>query len=166
MSTNIPKLPKLNICKTKEIILEPNQNPSKKNSKVPILSTTQRWNEEQSSKVQEKDLISPKFSGVSSKINTNRREVASSLVFPDIKFESVKWSGSSILHPGFFHLPAIRKSQPPLKQANFYSPDKIRSNNISEIKNFPNENIEKIKEVPQEFKKTGKKFEKIKSTVR
>jgi hypothetical protein len=81
---------------------------------------------------------------IKSKINTNRHNISASLDFHNIEFQSVKWSGNSILHPGFFNLPLIRKT--------FYK----------SISNSPDQDNYKIFKSP--FTKHTKKLSEVKKS--
>lgn len=97
------KLPQLKLCRSKEVTFEsPTQRP-RMNTIIARVNRSPQPHRQTTLK------HSTNFNQVSSKINTNIKKLSSSVEYPDIKFQSVKWSGNSTLHPGFFNLPSISK---------------------------------------------------------
>lgn len=153
MVNNPLMLPQLRVCKSKEITLEPFSQRSRY-SPIPIIQRT-------SNSPQNKKSPNLKTNGQSQsckpKINTNLKQITTLADFQDIKFESIKWSGNSVLNPGFFNIPNL---VPPSDLPRFF-PRITRPLSIS--KNYGIPEIEKIDEIPQ-FRKTNiKKFTEIKS---
>ncbi|OMJ86164.1 hypothetical protein SteCoe_12364 [Stentor coeruleus] len=147
MASYPPMLPQLRVCKTKEITLEPSSQRSRY-SPIPVI---QRASNSPQNKKTSRLKINGQSQSCKPKINTNLKQIATIADFQDIKFESIKWSGNSILNPGFFSIPP-----PDLPR---YFPHIPRPLSIS--KRIPE--IEKIDEIPQ-FRKTNlKKFPEIKS---
>ena len=103
------KLPQLSICKSREVYLEPI---SPKNHRLRVLVQEKYLDPKQElpKTIKRSHAQSPetKRPGIS-KIASIRQENSSSLEFQAIKFESIKWSESSVVHPGFFNLPSINR---------------------------------------------------------
>ncbi|OMJ75728.1 hypothetical protein SteCoe_25065 [Stentor coeruleus] len=153
MVNNSPMLPQLRVNKSKEITLEPFSQRSRY-SPIPII---QRESNSPQNRKSPKLKQNSQSHSCKPKINTNLKQMTTQADFQDIKFESIKWSGNSILNPGFFNIPNI---SPPSNLPRYF-PRITRPLSIS--KNYGIPEIEKIDEIPQ-FRKTGlKKFPEIKS---
>lgn len=117
------KLPSLSICKSREVYLDPIKP---KNQKIRISLFP---NLKKDYKRSEKSISVPPLStkpGIS-KVSSIWKENSSSLDFQEIKFESIKWSDSSVIHPGFFNLPSIQKKNPFSLDKSFYSGQRNQS---------------------------------------
>ena len=128
MASSSTKLPQLNVCKSREVYLE-TINPQNQRIRVPVYEKYLHPKQDLPKTIQRSQALSPglKRPGIS-KIASIRHENSSSLDFQAVKFESIKWSENSVVHPGFFNLPSINRkgnfslekySKTPEKEKNF-----------------------------------------------
>ena len=163
MASIYSKFPQINNIKIRELSFDPIIVKSQRNRIPAITKYLQLSTEIVKKKSKEHTEVKPKTKPVISKIDTNRKENSSSLDYQDIKFESVKWSGGSVLHQGFFNLPSIKKNQNYVHHYYFNTSDKERNVSLNNKHNSSIEELEEMPNISRSNSRIPKKFTQIKT---
>ena len=163
MESIYSKFPQLSNIKIKEISFEPRGIKDKKEKNQILKKYLEKNNEiiKRKSKDHSDRIIKTKQ--IISKIDTNRRVSSNSIDYQDIKFESVKWSESSILHPGFFNLPSIKKNSNYSYAHSFHTPSKQRKSLLHKKEVLWINKIDEKKDPSLNSYKISKKTSQIKT---